>query len=124
MRTKLIHINYPSLDAEAVGRVTASIRDKILESFDSNQISYSFSSNKESGYIMVFPTKPILSLRVSNHSPIGGEVDKYAIQASGNRVTVNAEAENGQSISESVLYDTLEQIKQQCEEMQANLQQS
>lgn len=118
MKTKILHINYPSLDAETIGNVTAAIRDEILQSFESNQISFSFSSNKQSGYVMVYPTAPVLSLRVSNHSPQGGDVDKYALQTQGNRVIVNAEAENGQSISESVLYDTLEQIKQQCVEMQ------
>lgn len=122
IRTKQLHINYPSFDADQVGQVSASIREVILDKFRSNQISFSFSSNKESGYIMVYPTQPILQVRVSNHSPIGDAVDNTTIQAEGNRVTVNAEAEHGQQISESVLYDTLEQIKKQCEELQLKLQ--
>jgi len=70
---------------------------------------------------MVYPTRPILSIRVSNHAPIGGAPDSYAIQADGNKVVINAEHELGQKISEDVLYETLEQVKRQCEEMQANI---
>lgn len=121
MKNKVLHINYPSLDAYEIGQVTASVRDEILKQFENTQVSFSFSSNKQSGYIMLYPTPPILSLRISNHAPIGGGVDKYAVQAVGNKVTVNAEAEQGQAITESVLYDTLEQVRLQCEAMQAKL---
>lgn len=121
MKQKVLHINYPSLEESQVGEITAAIRDKVLEQFSSNNISFSFSSAKNSGYIMLYPSKPILKIRVSNHTPIGGEIEPYAIQTDGGIVTINAEAPHGQIICEQVLVDTLEQIKIQCDEMKANL---
>lgn len=121
METRVIEIHYPSLEAETIGHITAGIREKVLEEFESAQMSYSFSSNKQSGYIMLYPTKPILSIRVSNHSIRGGAVDNHTMQVDGKKVTVNAERENGQLISETVLYDALEQIKAQCEKIQSKI---
>lgn len=121
MRTKTLHINYPSKGADEIGGITALIRDELLNHFEQGQVSFSFSSNKQSGYVMIYPTVPIFTLRVSNHSPTGSEVDAHVVQTMGNKVIVNAEAVQGQLVSESVLADMIKQIKESCAELQTKI---
>ena len=108
MKTEIIKLHYPSLDANGIGEVTAAIRDSILDVVASNQLSFSFSYNKESGYIMVYPTAPILSIRVSNHGDRGESVDRTdAVIESANTLVVNAESEIEPQNVEKIVQDKI-----------------
>lgn len=105
--TKIIKIHYPSAETEAIGTITASIRDQALKQFENARISYSFSAQKNSGYIMVYPTEPILSIRISNHSSDKGDIEPEMIIEKGNVTVINAEVSHGQKMTEAVLEGAL-----------------
>ena len=111
MKTKILQINYPSSTAEDIGTITAAIRERLLSEFGSNKVSFSFSSNKQSGYLMVYVVPPALSIRVSNHSPTGQPVDENAIITKKDVVILNAEHQVGKMITDEVLNSTIETIK-------------
>lgn len=115
MNTKILKIHYKSADAEKIGNLTADIREQVLKIFKSNTISYSFSYNKESGYIMVYPTPPLLSIRVSNHETDGSEPVENLLVENEDRhtIVVNAEVEGGQRISEAIVAEALGKAKLQ-----------
>lgn len=112
METKVLKIHYPSLEADEIGQITAAMRDKILSNLKNGRISYSFSSQKNSGYIMVYPTDPILSIRVSNHTSDGDKPPEELIETKRDSKTINAEAENGQMISEAALITMLQEAEE------------
>ena len=115
--TKIIKIHYPSANSEEVGTITASIRDKILNDLENARISYSFSSQKNSGYIMIYPTEPILSIRVSNHATDTTRPSDEMINENGKVTVLNAEAEHGQRVTEAILAEALTETEKKATEI-------
>ena len=113
MHTKILKIHYPSATANEIGAISATVREKILGMFKGNTISFSFSSNKESGYIMVYPTAPILSIRISTHEADGSvPVDNLLVESDDKRtLVINAEAEQGAIVTEGILLQMLAEAK-------------
>ena len=114
MQTKILKVHYPSASADQIGELTAVIREQVLAMFKGNTMSYSFSYNKESGYIMVYPTAPILSIRVSNHETDGSvPVDSLIVESEdGRTMVVNAEVDGGKRVSEALVAEALSEAKQ------------
>ncbi len=124
METKIIKIHYPKKTAEQIGGETALIRDKVLEFFENNQVSFSFSSNKESGYIMIYPTAPIASIRVSNHETSGqAPVDNLIIETK-RGVTINAEMPLGDTVATAIIDSLLREMRKCSTEVKTIIQQN
>ena len=115
--TKVIKIHYPTADTDDIGLITASIRDQMLKDFESARISYSFSSQKSSGYLMVYPTEPILSIRVSNHTTDADQPKDQLIEENGRMTVLNAEVENGQRVTEAILAEALAEAEKKAGEI-------
>ena len=115
--TKVIKIHYPTADTDDIGTITAAIRDQILKDFESARISYSFSSQKSSGYLMVYPTEPILSIRVSNHTTNAESPKDQLIEEDGRVTVLNAEVENGQRMTEAILAEALAEAEKKAGEI-------
>ena len=122
--TKIIKIHYPSANADRVGQITADIRAQVLKAVPNNQMSFSFASHKESGYIMVYPTPPALSIRVSNHESDGTEAsDKVLIEAKNTTIS-NGEAEGGETVANAVVVEALQTLQRAGFDIKALLRQN
>jgi hypothetical protein len=128
MKPKIIKIHYPSRDADEIGELSAGIRDIIMDSIPSNQMSFSFSSNKESGYIMVYPTAPLLSIRISNHDDKGqtdaaclNPTPENLIIKTKNTTIINAEADGGQMTAQKEVVDAIMSLVATSAEIKAML---
>lgn len=113
MHTKVLKIHYPTAKTETIGEISASVRDQVLKLFKGNQMSFSFSVNKSSGYIMVYPTVPILSIRISTHESDGSvPCDNVLIESLDKRtIIINAEAVGGSRVSDAIVADILNEAK-------------
>mgnify|MGYP000486162880 CR=1 FL=1 len=121
--TQVIKIYHPSKSVDQIGAESTRIREEVLKLFPGNQMSYSFASHKESGYIMVYPTPPILSIRISTHTTDGEvPVDKL-IEEDGKSVTVNAEVENGEGVAEAIIIAQLSKLKSKGQDIKHLLMQ-
>lgn len=109
--TKVIKIYYPSEDSDGIGQLTAAVREKALDLFDSAQVSYSFSSNRQSGYVMVYPALPILSIRVSNHTSQGDAPEEILFKQEGKKIAVNAEMLDGEQLADALIQNALREVK-------------
>ena len=109
METKIVKIHYPTADVKEIGDISAVIREQVLATFKGNMMSYSFSFNKSSGYIMVYPTAPILSIRISTHESDGSIPVENLISESEDKrtVVINAEALGGQRIAEAIISEAI-----------------
>lgn len=123
MHTKVLKIHHPSADAETIGAISATVREQVLKVFKGNMMSFSFSYNKESGYIMIYPTAPILSIRISNHETDGSvPVDNLLVESEdGRTIVVNAEAIGGGRVSEAIIADAIKEAKEESNNIKNKL---
>lgn len=101
--TQVIKIYLPSESERGIGEVSAAVRDQVLKSFENGQISYSFSSNRVSGYVMIYPTQPLLSIRISNHTSQGGVPEEVLFAQDGKITTINAEMASGKEMMDAFI---------------------
>lgn len=78
MKTNYLKIFLPSKNSTEVYEQGKEILDAVLarDEKSSNRVSYSFSADNNSSYIMVYPTAPVLKIRISNHEQDGSDPEE------------------------------------------------
>ena len=66
---------------------------------------------------MVYPTEPILSIRVSNHTTDADQPKDQLIEENGRITVLNAEVENGQRVTEAILAEALSEAEKKAEDI-------
>ena len=66
---------------------------------------------------MVYPTEPILSIRVSNHTTNSEQPNDQLIEENGRVTVLNAEVENGQRVTEAILAEALAEAEKKAGEI-------
>ena len=67
---------------------------------------------------MVYPTEPILSIRVSNHTTDSEKPDQALLSEDGNVTVLNAEAQSGARVTEAILAEALAAAEKKAADIQ------